>query len=216
MFTFGFICLVLANILPSSKSLVLDCTYSVRHSGWTIPNIYTCEAKLVHVTDKRNVTDVSRNHLFNRCNSGVLCLLLMNQNVRLIPRNIGEFFANLESLRIKVSEVEQVSRDDFRNMPRLKELDLTTNHIKELSRDLLLGNPLLQSLGLDNNPMEHLNSQVFENLHHLRQLHIYVPYCMTVGVYANNRKQTEELISQIARNCSNQSNELTQNFHDCL
>lgn len=78
----------------------------------------------------------------------------------------------LHTLILTDSEVNFVSQDAFRNLPKLDRLYLTGNQITVMVNGTLESNKLLTFLTLSHNPLSVLSSGAFEGLHNLEELDI--------------------------------------------
>lgn len=189
-----FIALTLISI---ASSLYLECTYSVR-SFWTVPNIYTCTARIISVGDHRNVTDVSRNHLDGRSNSDVKGLSFRTLESKVLPLNIHEFFPNIESIDAK-NTLEELSREELSVFPKLKELLLNDNKVQVINSNLFAGNPNMTSISFIRNPVRNVAAGVFDHLSQLTKLHFDGVTCHSQA--AVNRDDVLNLIAKIIVQC---------------
>lgn len=161
---------------------------------------YTCEARVIFEGDQRNVTEVSQNHLTGKNNSDVKNLMIRNQVLGLVPRNIGDFFPNLEALDIVNAEITEISRGDFAGLPQLRQLDFFRNNISHLGSNLFEGSPLMEAFSLYYNPVSRVGYDAFKGLDQLTSLHFSVTKCINERA-DEDRVSVEELIFMLAVNC---------------
>lgn len=183
--------------ISASSSLYLECTYSMR-THWTVPNIYTCTARIIAVGDPRIVTDVSRNHLAGRNNSDVRGLSFRNQGITELPTNIAEFFPNVEAIDT-TNTLERITREDLEVFPRLRELHLNNNNVRIIETNLFAGNPNMSAISFISNPVAHVAHGVFDNLTQLTQLRFDAVACHSQA--AVNRAGVLNLIGRLAVMC---------------
>jgi Leucine rich repeat len=182
----------------SIDSLILECDYSVR-SNWRIFNVYTCTGKVLLVGDPQVITEVSTNHLNSNNNNYVRSLLIENQSLRLIPKNISNFFPNLESLNINRCGIEKIEREDLSDFPNLLQLHLNPNRISEIGNNLFEGNSRLKFITFSGNPIKHVAQNVFDDLKELEYLDIEAGTC--VSQITRNRDQVLSFMFKLAVNC---------------
>lgn len=161
---------------------------------------YFCLGTLVFEGDPRVITEVSQNHVEGRNDSHVTSVMINNQFVAQLPRNFGEFFPNLEGLAVIYSYLEEISREDLVNLPRLRQLDLFANNVRSLDSDLLRGNPFLEAFSVYYNPVRRVGLTTFDNLPHLTSLHFSETGCINERA-DENRLDVENLIFHLAVNC---------------
>jgi Leucine rich repeat len=185
------------SFILTTTALYLDCTYSMR-SHWTVPNIYTCTARPIFVGDPHNVTDVSQNHLAGRNNSDVKGLSIRNHNIKVLPRNVDQFFTNIEAIDI-TNTLEEISREDLAVFPNLKELHLNDNKVQVINSNLFQGNPLMSAISFISNPIRNVAAGVFDDLADLVQLRFDGVACHSQA--ATNRATVNALIPRISVQC---------------
>lgn len=168
--------------------------------SWKIVHFYTCTAKVIFVGDPRVVTDVSHNHAAGKNHGDVQAVILRNRDMKFVPRDLHKFFPNLRSIDMYNSGVEEISREDLKNLTRLTEMNMRGNFIQVLRNDLFLDNTELQSLNFISNPMRHIDYKVFDPLKQLTSLHFELAVCLSQG-FANNRANVELLIFRLFVNC---------------
>jgi hypothetical protein len=166
---------------------------------WQLSGVYTCNARIVFVGDSEYITEVSSNHLPGYDNSKVLGFYVTNQNVGFLPRNISNFFPNIEGLGLYEMGITELKRQDLEPFPKLKAIDLNGNKIEEVSENLFAGNPLVHSISFSRNPVRHVSPEVFNHLNDLYVLNFDVTTC--ISSYVESKSQVPGLILKLAANC---------------
>lgn len=161
---------------------------------------YFCLGTLVFEGDPRVITEVSQNHMEGRNDSHVTSVMISDQIVAQIPRNFGEIFPNLEGLAVIFSHLEEISKEDLVNLPRLRQLDLFANNVRSLDSDLFRGNPLLEAFSVYYNPVRRVGLTTFENLPLLTSLHFSETGCINERA-DESRLEVENLIFHLAVYC---------------
>lgn len=188
-------------ILATSEALLLDCTYSVTTS-WNVANVYSCTGRIITTGLPRTIVEVTRNHLTDKTNDDVLNVIIGDKTVKFIPRHLGAFFPNLESLNMLNSGVEEISRVDLAGMPKLKQLYMESNLITVLENDLFKRNPQLKWISFHDNPIAHVGLDTFKNLDKLVSINLNGNANSCHNYYSdNNRAATVALISKLAVYC---------------
>lgn len=165
-----------------------------------LEDTYFCLGTLVFQGDPKVITEVSQNHMQGMNDSDVASVMIMNQIVPQMPRNLGEFFPNLEGLAVVFSQLEEISKDDLSNLPRLRQLDLFENNIRSLDSNLLRGNPLLEAFSVYSNPIRRVGLKAFDNLPMLTSLHFSLTRCINERA-DESRLAVENLIFNLAVYC---------------
>lgn len=189
---------IIAVTLPPSSSLILDCTYT-QSSIWFV-NAYSCSGKVIFVNDPRTIIEISGNHASNHNHSEVLQVSIRDQNIKIVPRHLGAFFPNLESLDMYKAGVETVSKIDFAGLANLKQLHFNDNKIKLLENDLFIGNPKMKWISFINNPVTNVGHNVFENLSELISLRFEGVTCHNAPA-SNDPVVAKALIHKLYASC---------------
>lgn len=91
-------------------------------------------------------------------------LVIIDTNLEVFPRNVEEFFQNLESLSISSSQITKISKEDLQNYPKLKVLLLFGNKIKHVYNNAFANNPGLKGISLNANPVRNVAANVLDHL----------------------------------------------------
>jgi Leucine rich repeat len=159
-----------------------------------------CAARVVVIGDLQNVTDVSQNHLTGRSNEDVQGIVIENQALRFAPRNLNQFFPNLEAFDIYRSQIEVITKEDLENFSNLTQLNLPGNRIQSLAGNLLEGNPLLSAISFSENPIQHVDYKVFDHLEDLNTLSFMSTSCTSM-FHMNNRGGVLHLMFMLLVSC---------------
>lgn len=163
-------------------------------------DVYTCQATLIFEGDPRVITEITQNHLEGLNNSDVRNLFIHNQQVNIIPINIGAFFPNLEGLAVTYCGLEEVNRESLTNMPNLRQIDFFENRIREVNNNLFDETPLLEAFSVYYNPVRHVASTAFDNLPALTNLHFSLTFCINERA-DESRDDVEKLMFQLNLRC---------------
>jgi hypothetical protein len=166
---------------------------------WSLPLAYICNARIVSIGDSKHVTGVSTNHLPGYDNTKVLGFYVVDKPVGFLPRNISNFFPNIEGLGLYRMGITELKREDLEPFPKLKAIDLNGNKIEEVSNNLFAGNPLVHSIAFYRNPVRHVSQGVFDHLKDLFSLTFYESTCF--NAYVANKTQIPDFILKLTVNC---------------
>lgn len=186
------------TLYSQSTAINLGCTYSVLRV-WQISNLYNCGATVFLFGSGRYVTEVSQNHNSGRSNRHVTSVLITNQNIGFVPRGIGKFFPNLESLHMSNTGVEDISYYDIESLPMLRQLDLFSNRIQVVQTDLFWYNPRIQHVSFDSNPIRSVSASVFDFRYDLVTLNFPTTSCIHAA--AAGRDAVINLVSRLNIEC---------------
>lgn len=131
-------------------------------------------------------------------NDDVQCILIANQEMDSMPRNISSFFPNILSIELSQLNLTELSRDDINGFSKLKQMNLNPNNIQELGNDLFEGNPELEMLAFSNNPIRHIAHNVFDNLTKLRLVHMFLT---CIGDFTDTPVGIENFKFQVSVRC---------------
>lgn len=177
---------------------MFDCNYEMR-ALWQTSSIYTCTARVVFLGDTHELIDVSHNHLTGYTNADVKGLFIPGQPLSVVPRNISNFFPNLESLYLSNLDVTEVTNTDLFGLGNLKVFVLVAAKLSSIESNLFVNNPLLHSISFNDNPIRHIGHRVFDSLVNLTILDFQINFCINEG--SSNRTTTEALIFSLIVNC---------------
>ena len=168
-------------------------------SLWRLPNLYTCNARVIFSGDPKFVEEVSTNHLAGRNNNDVNGILIQNLNLGFIPGNISNFFPNLHTINAVVCGITEIKREDIKSFRKLQQFDVDQNNIREIPNGFFEENLDLLFISFSNNPMRHIAHNVFDHLNSLERLHFGANFC--INTYGQNRTAVLDLMFRVAVNC---------------
>lgn len=188
-------------LTSDSDGLILNCNFAYRNTWASLEtNAYSCLAEVLFLSDPRNVTEVSFNHLAGRNNSDVKLLIIQNQLLLTVfPRNIYQFFPNLEGLQVGSSSIAEFNREDLRGLDKLKGIHVYSGKITEIESETFENQPQLERLAIESMQIQHFGRRVFDYLPMLNRLHVQQNPC--INTYVTNRAAVVNLIAQIFRSC---------------
>jgi Leucine-rich repeat (LRR) protein len=176
----------------------LGCAYSVTN-GWLLRALYTCNATVFSFNNNRNVRNVTQNHLPGRNNRHVTQLNIRDQNIGFIPRGIGRFCHNLESLTMVSTGITEISFLDLQHLPALRELNLYQNQIQTLRANFLMHNPRIHFVSFSYNPIRNIAASVFDLRYDLVSLNFVETTC--INAFTNNRVGVINLVTRLNIEC---------------
>lgn len=180
-----------AQLTSLSSEKTLNC--KVRQSSTS----YECLVTAFETHEEAaTISKIIAKHAQNKSNVDFTVLTIRGQTTSFIPKNIKNFFPNLERLEVKNSSLVSVSKDDFKGLIKLETLILDYNFIQNLSTNVfedlttlktlrLSGNKLselehkvfsynteLEIIALEDNKIASLHENQFANLHKLRKVYL--------------------------------------------
>lgn len=152
-----FYAIFLAISLTIISAIELNCVSGSENS--------TCVVEHIKITKKgENIKKVN----FLNVNE----LLIYDKTVNFLPANFGEKIPALTSLRVQLSKLKEVSKNNFAALNKLKTLDLWNNELKKIPADTFEELRLLEDLNLGDNKIITLEKKTFSNLLNLKILNL--------------------------------------------
>jgi hypothetical protein len=139
---------------------------------------------VISISNSQAVTEVSQNHLPGRSNNLVKGLYIVNQNMTLAPRNLSQFFPNLEAISYRTSGLQELKPGDFSGLDLLKSVAFHGNKLLRVEANLFDENPKIHSISFSADPMRHVAHGVFNNLEDLSALHFNSAGCINAEINA--------------------------------
>lgn len=102
----------------------------------------------------------------------VISISFWNSEIYSTPSKIFTSFPNLQTLIIRVQEVQEISEKTFHFATNLKNLFMGENKIQILNDDIFLGAFQIEWLDLQENQIRIIYKNAFRLLDNLRQLHL--------------------------------------------
>jgi hypothetical protein len=180
------------------NSLYLECSYSNTDLFGRIPG-YGCDGKIIKIGDPHLIEGVSQTHLSGRKNSDVILLRMDGKPLGTLPNNVGSFFPNLEGYQCKSAGITELTKENFMDLPNLKQLEFYDNKIQEIG-NIFGNNPKIYIIQFGKNPLKHISYQAFAHLSKLDVFHLESTPCM--DDYINSDRQAVlEMLSTLKRTC---------------
>jgi Leucine-rich repeat (LRR) protein len=196
--------LILLNLIvvvKLSSCISIDCEYKndfIHNWG----DRYSCRTKkFVNKDDERRIKVISGEHLMNRTNENVTQFFARGLNIERFPCGIGEYFVNVEVVRITSCSMRLLLKVDMGNFKRLKYLDLVGNKIVKIESDLFQDIPTLTEVMLNNNRLKFIGSKLLEPLKNIEMISFGNNPCIS----SQSRYSQEQLLrlkTEIKLQCS--------------
>lgn len=179
------------------SALVLDCKYSMQ--TYQDGKLYSCVIESDYKGDSLIVEDVSQDHHKAKTNHHVKWLSIDSKKWPSLPRNLEEFFPNLECLQMLNTGLKKISWEDFQGLPKMKYLFLRKNKLQSIDEDLFKYLPELKIINLSANPLRHMGRDISSDLLHLEYLDLSETTC--INQKARSRLEVEELTNLLDIRC---------------
>lgn len=181
-------------------SVTVDCEFKKLASD------YECNVKSLEITSKedRTITEVLGSHLDGKSNDDVTLFQSSrnSKSIKYFPKNLKEFFPNLNAIIIMHGKLEEINSDDLKPFgDKLKFLSLEMNSIKILPSGLFDSNPNLEEIQLSMNEISLVENEVFDNLEKLNALDFHWNKCALHYGWTNMRAEVLKLIKLIQASC---------------
>lgn len=98
------------------------------------------------------------------------------------------------------NELEEITREDFRGLSKLKQLVVFSNRIQVIESDLFMHTPSLIALSIWDNQIKHVGYNAFDQLHGLSTIYFDNNICFSHSVN-DDRTAAELLICRLFRSC---------------
>ncbi|KAG5679105.1 hypothetical protein PVAND_008698 [Polypedilum vanderplanki] len=116
-------------------------------------------------------------------------------NLKFLPKNINNIFKNLAQIEITHSSLTEITSEDLKFFPELKDLVLNLNQVKVIRENTFIFSPKLEEITLMYNKINHIDPKSFSDLKSLEKLGLKENIC-EFG-YAFNRNEVLEVIKNI-------------------
>lgn len=187
-------------------SLIIDCDFKYEYiHDWN--ERYTCRTRnLNSKIDNKNIESISGVHLESMSNDNVTQYFARLLTVEYFPNGLGDYFSNLEVVRITSCNMRHLRKKDLQNLRNLKYLDLIGNKIEKLDSNTFENTPQLQNVILNNNRLQFIGSKLMEPLKNLQIISFGGNTC--IGGHAKDSvEQLERLKTEIKLKCNDISME---------
>lgn len=123
---------------------------------------YSCIARNLTITNVNQTVEWSGDHKNKSLtNSDVRGLIIREQEVDVIPNNIGTVFTSLEVLIIDKCGLQKLERANFAGLEKLKDIQFTSNKITSVESGTFDSLTMLVNINLSENNIEYLPSKIF-------------------------------------------------------
>lgn len=189
-------------LILSVKSFQLECEFKFI--------FYTCLSENFTKTSLDNleghgVNSVIGNHLENWNNTFVHRIIIRGSKWNFFPKNLTNFFPNVEVLHIENTKIKFLNSDDLKPFIKLTSLTITGNKIEKISSDLFKYTQNLKDLDLDENQIKIIESGTFNGLKKLNFFYIQNNPCTKdtkeIQTHAQNRNDVIQLIAKVEEKC---------------
>lgn len=151
---------IISALQCASATITLKCNYTLH--GWkSVTELYSCTSKVVRTGRTSNVVGVSQNHLAGRSNQNVKGLLMYNQPIISIPKDINLHFENLEGIRIELCPMLFLTSADLEPFPKMRHLAIVDGELRSINGNVFKHLPQLELLDLTNNRITNVGTGIF-------------------------------------------------------
>lgn len=196
------ILLIFLATLLSANAIIFNCAFSEVFSTTLRFFSYSCFNPILSNTNgSYRVTAVNGIHFGGRTNEDVKGLyLLFNYHLPIFPRDIENFFPNLNLLIINTTTITTL---DGTELVPFNNLELFAFHRLNLERvpgSLFRTTPKMARILLSNNNIKHVDDDLFDGLEYLEIVDFRSNYC--IDHRADNKTEISLLIETLKANCS--------------
>ena len=161
-----------------------------------------CYATNVDIQSRDQVvTSVNGKDLKSFTGFGYKRLEILRQPVHFIPQGLGEFFPDLEGLKIGNSQTKEVTKNDIAQFPKLKQLHLYSTDIQSLPANLFEENPDLLYIYLGHNKLTHVGKGILSPLKKLHTAYIQGNPCINLYVYSDRSRISTIIVAALESGC---------------
>jgi hypothetical protein len=191
--------LIFLAFIASVQSLILECRFG---DVWGFG--YSCivqNSQLITSKDDREISEVKGQHLSGKTNDDVK-FFQAEVNVFYFPRNLTNFFKNLDKVWIHRAFLQEITKDDLNQFNNtLREIHLHVNQLKVIPSNLFENNENIEEITLSDNQIRHVESGAFDGLQKLRIIYFEENPCTNDYDYGYNHDQAFNTIRRVERKC---------------
>jgi uncharacterized coiled-coil protein SlyX len=184
--------------------LSITCKFYIREGQFTgFGNIYACDATISFSDgDQVQVKYVNGTHMSGKSNADVQSFNILNQeNVVRVPRELYQYFPNLEVIYFYKTGLKEITSDDFINLSKLVSFDFNPNKIETIGNDVFKHQGSnIRSLSFHGNPIKNIGINVFSRMSNLQVIHFGLTPCANVGVNGDNARAIK-VVNEAALKC---------------
>ncbi|KAG4067100.1 hypothetical protein HA402_000091 [Bradysia odoriphaga] len=176
--------LIILTIISESFCFDLKCdeTDILDPDSWR-PTVGCVVSGLVITTRNDAITSVNGNADPDSMETTYTQLIIRDEKVRFIPRNIATFFPQLIELEISNSGLEWFEQANIKELTSLKTLNLDNNRIKILEKGLFDFNTELETISLKGNLLKFVHQRIFYDLSNLQTIDLENNECTAYNDY---------------------------------
>lgn len=183
----------------ASSCYHLVCEYKTRTDWWAIDNVLFCEqTEEFPYGIYGNIEGIEGAQETNEI-APVKGFRNEDKYLGFFPKNLGNFFPDLEFLAIWSSGLQEVSREDLSPFKDLRVLSFYGNKIEFLEKNLLKENKKLEYIGLGQNKINSIGGRIFNHLENLHTLHFDGNVCFSRQVASAD--EIGDMIEELNENC---------------
>ncbi|KAG5680474.1 hypothetical protein PVAND_009982 [Polypedilum vanderplanki] len=181
------------------NSVTIECNYYMDSWWQTNGNEYQCDVQNKEVFNGNRVTieKAEGNHQSGKSDDDVKFFYLTGANLKYFPRNLENIFKNLELIYIYDSKLIEITSEDLKPFPKLKNFKLYENPIEVIREDLFINNPDLEVLYLWDNEINHIDPKALSHLNKLRAIYFNDNVCKFDKDQVETRSEVLEIIEKI-------------------
>lgn len=142
----------------------LKCTFY--DEGWWPQNRlkYTCRIDNQPLTDRKVSSFIGKHIDSERGNTEVTAIWFDACQMSRLPKNLIDFFPNLETMFVHKCGLKSLSGDDLSRVPKLQQILFIGNDFSSLSDDLLSGLKQLEFVSLNENKIAKICPKMFKKM----------------------------------------------------
>lgn len=157
----------------------MHCEFSVfSPMSWYISPRYTCKAVNFETTFKdRILNNVMGLHDSDKNDKDIEMLFMYKENCQYIPRNISGFFADINVLYIKDSNLQHLMTGDLDGLNKLSTFDVSYNPIDHVGEDFFTGHSSIKIISFYACHIKQIDFGAFDSLTNLQEVNLQYNYC---------------------------------------
>jgi hypothetical protein len=190
--------LLICFISTPTFALTLHCKFE----DYIYDGNYKCEVENLRITTRNEiVSEVSGTHLARRTNSDVIILAIGDQTAHYLPKNLGQLFPNLLYLSINKSGLKEITKNELKDLPKLRNIVVIGNDIENLAGDLFEFNSQLAHIRFPTNKIKTIGKDIFKSLSNLESVNLIRNEC--INQQASNLPEIDKMMKDSESECSN-------------
>ncbi|KAG5680454.1 hypothetical protein PVAND_009962 [Polypedilum vanderplanki] len=181
------------------NSVTIKCNYYMSGNWPTYRRGYQCDVqnKEVFTGERVTIENVEGNHENGKSDDDVKFFFIDSAYLKYFPRNLENVFKNLELIFIQYSKLIEITSEDLKPFPKLKNFKLYENPIEVIREDLFIHNIELEVLDLYKNEINHIYPKALSHLNKLRAIDLRGNVCEFDKNQATTRSEVLEIIKKI-------------------